>query len=179
LIVPILEYVNGKLVVDEMVYDPELPNHVIIRIGGEWFKINTYTRMNQEIVNLQEKDLQPYRKKIGEDWYRPAGAWQYWICGLIPRGGYPVELGRPITAQEWDELVAEYGLTEDDISPVFADTKGSIYGKQAERTFPARQIRLKTPANAIELEQRLRDRGIEVASTFPDRLSIRVEPSGE
>lgn len=170
-----LEHIDGKLVVDELIIDPSLPNHIVVRIGAEFYMLPN--SIGPETV--RGEDLRPYKKTPDASWYRPTGAWQYWSHGLIPRGGYQIEIGRPIAAAEWEQLVAEHELTEDDISPVFSATVGSIYGRQFERSYPARQIRLKSVPEAIRLERTLREKGIEAANVAPERVNIRVETPGE
>ena len=82
------------------------------------------------------------------------------------RGGYEVSLERAITPEELSEL----GETTE----VYIAHKGDIYGEESAVRFPAVQVATKT-SNAIPLERKLRERGIEAISTSPGRVEIRVE----
>lgn len=165
-----MDYIDGKLIVDELIIDPSLPNHIVVRIGADFYMLS-----NNRTGKVEEKDLRSYKKKVDKSWYRPTGNHHFWIHGLIPRGGYLVEVGRAITEREFSEVVEKYGLTEDDISDEFTDTRGGLYGAGAEKTFTAKQIRVSSAGEAMSLESELRDKGIQAASGSPGRVNIRVE----
>ena len=83
----------------------------------------------------------------------------FFALGLEPRKGFaPVELGRPITGEEFEELTARLGLTEDDISDEFEDTVGKLYGGKNGKSFVVRQVKTKVPGDAIGIETELREK---------------------
>ncbi|OBZ15902.1 hypothetical protein A8L34_28050 [Bacillus sp. FJAT-27264] len=168
-----MEYIDEKLVVDELIIDPGLPNHVVVRIEGSFYMIrNTVTK-------VEEKDLSPYKKHPYKSWYRPTSALDYWMRGLIPRAGYRIEIGRPATEKEFSAIVENHGLSEDDISDEFTDSVGEIYGQKYRLTFLARQIRIEPAGKALAIVQALQAKGIQASNGSPGRINIRVEQSGK
>lgn len=168
-----MEYINGKLVVDEIILDPNLNQHIVIRIDTKFYALRSARAGEQQVT---EKDLSPYKKQVANEWYRPSGSFQFMTHGLIPRGGYHVEIGRPVTEAEFSDIVARYELTEDDISDEFTDSRGELFGKDYSVSFVSQQIRLKTSEETLTLERELRNKGIEASSGSPGRINIRVEP---
>lgn len=169
-----MDYVDGKLVVDELIIDPSMPAHVVVRIGADFYRVSH--AVTHSTKPLEEKDLQPYFKKVVGSWYRPEPGYSYMMYKLIPRGGYAVELGRPITDAEFTAVCNEYGLGEDDISDVFEDSKGGIFGPDYRKTFLVKQIQLPKNLDALAVESKLRNKGIEVLNGSPGRVNIRVQP---
>ena len=91
------EYENDLLIVDEMIYDPSLPNASVVRIND-----NHYMILNANARKpINESSLRPYKKKVNKDWMRMDQNYEYLFLGMIPRGGFNVELGRPITSEEF------------------------------------------------------------------------------
>lgn len=170
-----LDYIDGKLIVDEIIIDPGLPSNFIVRIGVDFYMMSNAKTTGK----VTEKDLRPYKKQTNKTWYRPTSPHNFWIHGLVPRGGYQVDIGRAATEAEFSEVVLKYGLTEDDVSNEFTDSRGGLYGEEFKKSFPARQIRLKTTGEALEIERELRSKGIEASNGSPDRVNIRVEQSGK
>jgi len=163
-----MDYINGKLIVDELIIDPSLPTHVVIRIGADFYMLH-----NAQGNKRTETDLRSYKKQVSKEWYRPTDSHNFWVQGLIPRGGYKVEIGRPATEQEFSQIIAAHGLNDDDVSNVFTDSRGMIYGEEFTQSFQARQIKVESGAIAIERE--LRKKGIEASNGSPGRVNIRVE----
>ena len=162
------EYKNNLLIVDELIYDPAYPTDVVIRIDGEYYMINT-----AEAINRPIKNIRPYKKPVCNNWYRGTHDWQFLINGLIPRDGFKVPVGRPITVEEFREVVEKYGLTDAEISKEFDDMIGGIYGEEFAKTFKA--IQVKVPANeAISLEDELKAKGIQAGNVAPGRVNIRT-----
>lgn len=162
------EYKNDLLIVDELIYDPAYPTDVVIRIDGEYYMINTAEARNRPIKNIR-----PYKKPVCNNWYRGTHDWQFLINGLIPRDGFKVNIGRAITAEELQEIVERYGLTDAEISKEFDDMIGGIYGEEFAKTFKA--IQVKVPANeAISLEDELKAKGIQAGNVAPGRVNIRT-----
>ena len=163
------EYRGDKLVVDELIIDPSLPRETVVRIADKYYMVRF--RAGQAV---QPADIREYKKAVDRSWVRGETAWDFFANGFIPRGGYEVSLGRAATEEEFAAVCREYGLGEDDISDVFADTKGEIFGEAYKKTFPARQIRVRSGRESIALERKLREMGIEATSGSPGRLNIRV-----
>jgi len=166
------EYENDFLVVDEMIIDPSLPNAIVVRINDSYFMIN-HANANKPIA---KEALRPYKKNVYKDWHRATYDNEFWVFGIMPRGGFKVPLGRPITAEEFKELRDKYGLTAEDITNEFDDKIGSIYGKYAK---DIKSVQIKVlPEKAIPLESELRDRGIESGNTASGRVNIRTDWGG-
>lgn len=164
-----MDYINEKLIVDELILDPSLMDRVVVRIGVDFYMLQNNVR-----GKLTEKDLRPYKKQVSNEWYRHTDSHNFWIRGLVPRGGYKVDIGRAATEQEFSQIIAKHSLGDDDISDVFTDSRGMIYGEDFAKSFQARQIKLESGGEAIALERELRSRGIEVSNGSPGRVNIRV-----
>jgi hypothetical protein len=158
------ETIDNKLVIDALYYDPHYQTAYVVRIGNEHFLMHG--------TWAPGKLLRPYKIKPRDEWEITENH-TFFFCNLIPRGGYhQVNAGRPATAEEFADIISTYGLTEDDISDEFEDVRGGLYGPDAEIRFTSKQIRV---PDAIGVEQKLRDRGIEAANTSPGRVNIRVD----
>lgn len=164
---------DGRLIVDSVWHDPQYPTGYVVFIGDSVFLLpmgrafRKGTEAEEALVPLrfyQKSDK--YRRKIQN--------YEYPLIACIPKDGIPVKLGRAITSDEFADLVAEYGLTEDDISDTFKDTKGKIYGRRNEKEYTCIQVQVDVK-KAIELEGKLQKMGIEAMSGAPRRVNIRVE----
>lgn len=169
------EYDNeDRLIVDNLWYDPVLPNNRIIEIDGDYFIAPTfYTFLENSSKPITKEQLRPMLKKLSVA-SKKLPQHNYLMFGCVPRGGFKVEIGRAITNDELSELVREYNLAEDDISGEFVDTKGGVYGESVKVGFTAIQIKASSGAIAISIENKLRDKGIEAANIAPERVNIRV-----
>lgn len=169
------EYDNeNRLIVDNLWYDPALPNNRIIEIDGDYFIAPTfYTFLDNSSKPITKEQLRPMLKKLSVT-SKKLPQHNYLMFGCVPRGGFKVEIGRAITNGELSDLIQEYNLTKDDISGEFIDTKGEIYGDSVKVSFTAIQIKVSSGATAISIENKLRDKGIEVANITTGRINIRV-----
>lgn len=166
-----LEYKNGSLVVDELFYDPTYNSGVVVRIGKEYFRISDADISTEGPI--KETALRPYKKRLAEHPETPD--YQYLFCKMWPRNGFTVDMGRPITAEEFDELCKKYNLTAETISNEFDGSKGKAYGDIKR----FRSIQIAVPGqDAITLEQYLKDKGIEAFSTAPGRVNINTDWGG-
>ncbi len=158
----------GRWIVDELVYDPHLERCVIARNGDKWYILSP------------GQEPREYRAKMSPEYTRLTWNHEYYTYGCVPRGGFKVPLGRAITAEEWEGLVRDLNLGDDDISNPFETHLGDIYGPEVVVTYTARQVRVKnmSGSSVISIEQRLKALGIEASNTSPSRLNIRVEPIG-
>jgi len=164
------EYQNDFLVVDELIFDPNLTSDFVIRIDDKYYMINNTYCLKRPIP---EKAIRPYKRTPMNEWRRAKHNYQYFLYGLIPREGFDVEVGRPITAEELKNICEKFGLTADDISKEFEDIRGAIYGEQYAKKFQA--IQIKVPGDqAIPLEAELIKKGIEAGNVAPGCVNINV-----
>lgn len=165
------EYENGLLIVDEFIYDPSLPYTNVVRIKDEYFMINTFDKP------IKESQIRPYKKKVNKNWMRMEYDHQYLLANMMPRGGFSVELRRPITAEEFKELREKYNLSRDDISNEFEDAIGELYGQKYAKRMKSIQIRVPFE-EALPLEEELRNKGIQAGNGSPGRVNIRSDWGG-
>ncbi len=157
------------LIVDGMAWSKKLNQHIFC-IDGLWYhKVgsNPFSKgvpIDRQIVLLKSV---PENLKSGKGYNH-----EYYMYKCVPRGGFDVKLKREITQTELDEIIKCYNLTEDDISNEFTDQVGGIYGKY-QKNYTSIQIRIDTN-EAIPLETKLREKGIEAANIAPGRVNIRV-----
>lgn len=159
------------LVIDALAYSHKLNQHIFC-IDGSWYKKigrNAFTK--SEPIDKQLALL----KSVPENLKPNAGVlhYDYYAYKCVSKGGVPVKLGREITGSELEDVVKRYNLSPDDISGEFTDKRGGIYGKYA-KTFTAVQVRV-DPAEALDLESKLRKKGIEAANITSGRVNIRVK----
>lgn len=167
------EYENELLIVDEFIYDPSLPNACVIRINDKYYMINNSDTRN---IPIKETSIRPYKKKVSINWLRMNEDYQFLMAGMIPRGGFNVSAGRPITSEELKELCEKYGLTDDEISKEFESRIGSIYGPYSK---DIKSIQIKVSGDkAILLETNLKEKGIEAANVAQGRVNIRTDWGG-
>lgn len=168
-----LEYTtDGKLIVDNLWYDQALSHNCVVEISGEYFIAPSFVEYDTTKKPLGEL-LRPMTKKISVS-AKELPQCNYLMLGCVPRGGFKVEVGRAITKDELDKLINEYKLGADDISAEFIDAKGALYGDAAKINFAAVQIRVSS-SEAIAVETKLRNMGIEAANIAPERVNIRVK----
>lgn len=164
------EYKDNLLVVDELYFDPRYPINPVVKIRDGYYMLPAgYVTAKR----ISEGELKPFKDKPGTRARKAMQSFEYLMCRLIPREGFKVNVGRAITEEELEGLKQEYGLTDDDISKEFDDEKGAIYGDDTKQTYKAIQIRV-LANEAIALEEKLRERGIEASSGSPGRVNIRT-----
>lgn len=165
---------NGFLIVDEMYREPALAYKYVVRINDEWFVIKRTPHFYSDTVSLKTIQLSPIKRaaSLTAREYKLSD-YDYNMFGCVSRSGYHVKLLRAITKEELEEIKNEYKLTDDDISEPFTDTIGALLGSYAKR-FTAIQIRVEE-FEAIPLERKLREKGIEASNINVGRLNIRIE----
>lgn len=170
-------YSTGKeseyyLVVDNVIYSDRI-NKLIFNIDDVWYEKKT-DRFNKTVPI--DKQLRVIKVSIDDTNKRSYNNDATFVIGsrYVPRGGFIVNVEREITKSELEEIIEKYGLTEDDISNEFIDSKGDIYGPKYRKTFSAIQIRV-PESEAIPLEKKLRNKGIEAFNVSPGRVNIRVK----
>lgn len=154
------EYKDGRLVVDEAMYSP---SGVYFRVGSQAYRLET--------AGARPVSRLPV---VGT----PFPGYAYAMEGLWPREGYEQfcrPLGRPITAAEFAALRHEYGLGDDDVSRPFTARHPGCFGAPPEMAREYTAVQIAVPAgDAIRLEARLRDHGIEADNGSPGRVTIRT-----
>jgi hypothetical protein len=166
------EYKNDLLVVDELICDPSLPYQYVIRIDSNYYTIDSSITPD---VPINKKTIKPYNRKVDEKWRRGKD-FEFVLAGMIPRNGFDVDLGRPITAEEFRELCEKNKLTDEDVSEEFDSKVGELYGKYAKSI---KNIQIKVQEDkAIPLENELRNKGIEAESIAPGTVNIRTDWGG-
>jgi len=167
------EYENDLLVVDELYHDPRYPNNPVVRIGE-----NYYLLPSAPTKPIPENSLRKFKTKPAVTAQKASHSYEYLMYHTIPRNGFEVTVGREATPEEIEEIIREHGLTEDDISQEFDDEKGTIYGDKYKKKYKSVQVRVPND-EAIPLEQKLRDKGIEASNGSPGRVNIRTEWGGK
>lgn len=168
------EYENNLLIVDELIYDPGLHNNVVVRIGDDHYVVRTTDVTARPI---QSNVIRTYKKKPHPDWVRASQDFEYLTYGMIPRGGFKVPLRRAATREEFESVCQEFGLTDEDISEGFVDEVGAVYGEY-KKAITSRQINVPM-GEAISLERKLREKGIQASNISPGRVNVRTEWGGK
>lgn len=168
-----IEMLDGKIVVDELIYDPHMPSAVTIRIDKRYFIINATAAAGNGIIATSIKPRAPIIG--GETYTRATHNHEFYFSGCIPRGGYTkYQPMRAATKAEIDELIQKYELTDEDISFPHEIARGELFGESGTTKYNAIQIRIKKH-NPIIVERELIDKGIEAAAVTPERVDIRVD----
>lgn len=167
-----LEYENNLLIVDELYFDPRHPYNPIAHIGDDYYMLPS-----KPTKPIPEKSLRLFKTTPAVKSMKASHNHEFLMYHTMPRDGFKVSVGRAATPEEFEKIVEEYGLGEDDISDEFDVTKGAIYGDEYQKTYKTRQVRV--PAQeAIVLEQKLHDKGIEAGNGSSGRVNIRTEWGG-
>lgn len=166
------DYENNLLVVDELYFDPRHPYNPIARIGNDYYMLPS-----KPIKPIPENCLRPFKTTPAVKSTKASHNHEFLMYHTMPRNGFEVTVGRPATPEEFEKIVEEYGLGEGDVSNEFDVTKGAIYGEKYQRTYKSRQISVPTE-EAIALEQKLHDKGIEAGNGSPGRVNIRTDWGG-
>lgn len=158
------------LVIDGITYT--LNYQPLFLIDGSWYKkIGKNAFDKGEPIDRQLAIVKS--DFVSSSAYKGMLPLDYYYLKCVPRDGIPVNLGREITKSELTEIIKQYKLTEDDISGEFADKRGDIYGKY-RKVFTSIQICV-DPTEALDLESKLRKKGIEAANIDSGRVNIRVK----
>ena len=177
LIVPVeFEYdEDGKLIVDSAWHDEHFPTGYLVIIGNAAFLIpkgRIYESGEQMVKAMRPLPYYGFDPKNRGMHRVPNYEYLYLKC--VPRKGFDIKLGRPISPDELVKLKEEHGITDDGISTPFLTTIGAIYGKKYMKNYTCVQVRV-PEMEAISLERKLRDWGIEAGNIAPGRVNIRIE----
>lgn len=164
---------DGYLIVDDMRYDPGLPQQDVVRIGESYYMIRHGAGTVGQ--SIQPEDIKPNRKKYGKN-PREHYDYEYAMRGMMPKRGFDVGLKRAMTEAEFKEFVEKHGVK--DVTEKYQATKGALFGKKYAKTFTAVQVALEGDRN-IHLEGVLQKQGICAGANAPGRLEIRVEEEGD
>lgn len=177
LIIPVeFEYdEDGKLLVDSVWHDSHFPTGylAIIRDAAFLIPMGRMYESGEQMV----KAMRPLSYYVFDPKNRGMNRvqdYEYLLLKCVPRKGFDVEIGRPISPEELVGLREEYNITDDDISTPFLTAKGAVYGKKYMKNYTCVQVRV-PEMEAIPLERKLRDRGIEAGNIAPGRVNIRIE----
>ena len=173
LIVPLeFEYdEDGKLIIDSAWHDPHFPTGYVILIENSAFLLPMGRNYNNGEAAV--KVMRPLKFYTKNDQTTELKNYEYPFIPCVPRNGFDIKLGRAITNEELSRIREEYHITDDDITGIFEDVKGKIYGKYA-KTYTCVQVRVDA-TQAIGLESKLINLGIEAGNIAPGRVNIRVE----
>lgn len=164
---------NGRkrLIVDELYFANG--NFLWVKIKSRIYRLYPFS------VDLLKGDVSKYLIKRGDEKIpqsaSPLDKKGYCVYSMIPRDGIEVDVGDPISEDDWEELKLRLKLTENDISDEFEAVRGALYGKKYAKTMTCRQIALRNNENPISIESELREKGIEAAAINFDRVNIRVK----
>lgn len=174
LIVPIeFEYdEDGKLIIDSAWHDPHFPTGYVLFIEENAFLLPMGRNYNsgEDAVRVL-RPLKFYTKNGNQT--TKIKNYEYPFIPCVPRNGFNIKLGRAITNEELSHIREEYHITDNDITGTFEDVKGKLYGKYA-KTYACVQVRVDA-TQAIGLESKLINLGIEAGNIAPGRVNIRVE----
>ena len=162
---------DGKLLVDSAWHDPRLHTGYVLLINDDAFLLPV--GRNYQNGEDAVKIMRPLKFYTKSDRAEKLRNYEYAFIPCIPKSGFDIKLGRAITDEELSKIREEYHITDDDISGTFEDVKGAIYGKYA-RTYTCVQIKVGV-SQAIGLERKLRNIGIEANNIAAQRVNIRVK----
>lgn len=162
------EFEDNFLVVDELLDDPASSSYVVARIGSDLFMIHRSKARRK----IDTSNLQPFKKQLRPQ--EPALSFEYFMCGMIPRSGFDVEVGRPITSEELGKLCKKYNFNS---SNEFDNTVGAVYGKYMKK-IKSIQIGLPSLSDAFNVAEELRNEGIEASNVAPGCVNIRTDWGG-
>ena len=164
-----LEYRDGKLVIDDFIFDPGLPMHAVITIEDTPYMI---ALAGWRSTPIKVEDLRAYARRVQPSWQRPS-PWRWALEGLVPRKGFPpVRVGRAMTPEEFDAFCGRHNLSDNKVSGPMEYIVGEIYGSEAARTVKVKKI--EHVAHGIMKEAELMDMGVFAACDQPGTLYIRV-----
>lgn len=164
------KFEDGKLIVDAAYHDPHYPGDYVLIIDGDAYLLPAGRNYQAESVLEAMRPLKFYSMKNSHE---KIMEYEYVFLSCVPKDGFNVQLGRPLTRVEFSLLCNEYHITEEDITDEFEDVKGKLYGKYA-KAYTCVQIRMENK-KALELEQKLNQMGIEAGNICPGRINIRVK----
>lgn len=159
---------NKKIIVDCAYWYDAYPGKIIAELDGKMYLIPTRNRKSNNL-----SDFRLVKQVIDKECMREFPDYDYITWGLEKRSGYNITLGRAITGSELEKLKKELELTDDDISSEpFEAVKGAVYGEYAKKYMC---INIRVPEHdAINIEQKLKSKGIEAANVNAGIVQIRV-----
>lgn len=159
---------DKKIIVDCAYWYNTYPGKIIAELDGKMYLIPTRNRKSNNL-----SDFRTVKQVIEKECMRELPDYDYIAWGLEKRSGYNITLGRAITENELEKLKNELELTDNDMSSKpFEVKKGAIYGEYAKKYMC---INIRVPENkAINIEQKLKSKGIEAANINDQIVQIRV-----
>lgn len=159
---------NKKIIVDCAYWYDAYPGKIIAELDGKMYLIPTHKRKSNNL-----SDFRLVKQVIGKECMQEFPDYDYITFGLEKKAGYNITLGRAITESELEKLKKELELTDDDISSEpFEAVIGAVYGEYAKKIMG---INIRVPIDdAMNVEQKLRNKGIEAANVNAGIVQIRV-----
>lgn len=166
---------NGFLIVDRLYFDPHTESRLIAKIGDDFFSYPTLSRFSEE--KTYEEQVAPLPRRVDERYLEEVPSYWYVMARAVRREGYDIHIGRAITEEEFQSLLKKYNIDEDHISKKFTDQRGAFYGDEYAIYFEAVQIDISASneENPINIEQELRDKGIEAGAINAYCINIRIK----
>lgn len=142
---------------------------IVVKIDDEFYLLPALNRTSNDLTKFKKLPESIVKNKELHELLD----FEYVTKELEKKSGYEIKVGRAITDEEFDELKQKFNLTEDDISEPFEFKKGAIFWEKYEIKYTCLQIQLDNK-DAMEMEQKLKEKGIEAANIAADRLNIRI-----
>ena len=142
---------------------------IVVKIDDEFYLLPALNRTSNDLTKFKKLPESIVKNKELHELLD----FEYVTKELEKKSGYEIKVGRAITDEEFDELKQKFNLTEDDISEPFEFKKGAIFGEKYEIKYTCLQIQLDNK-DAMEMEQKLKEKGIEAANIAADSLNIRI-----
>lgn len=158
-----------NLLVDVAYSSKAYPRNIIVEVDGEYYLIPTLGRESNDLASFKKISNNVIAEKNLEE----LPNYRYATLELEKRIGHNIEVGRPISDKELEDLKKTLKLSDDDISEPFENVKGSIYGEKSEKKFRCIQVKV-DEMSTIKIEKNLRKKGIEAGSDSSGRVNIRI-----
>lgn len=167
------EFEDGKLIFDDLYM---VGNLYVVVIKGRNYLLPMVSQYcgSEKKKNTIVQHLKPYRGFVNKRMYKPIYEVICPLYDLVPRQGYNVPLGRPITDDELNEFKTEYGIKDEDMSEPFVAKKGEMYDRYA-KTYTAIQFKLRNGENPFSVESKWSKKGIEISAVNPSTINVRVK----
>ena len=110
------KFEDGKLIVDAAYHDPHYPGDYVLIIDGDAYLLPAGRNYQAESVLEAMRPLKFYSMKNSHE---KIMEYEYVFLSCVPKDGFNVQLGRPITRVEFSLLCNEYHITDKDITDEF------------------------------------------------------------
>lgn len=142
---------------------------IVVKIDDEFYLLPALNRTSNDLTKFKKLPKTIVKNKELHELLD----FEYVTKELEKKSGYEIKVGRAITDEEFARLKQKFNLTEDDISEPFEIKKGEILGEKYAIKYTCVQIQVDNK-DAMEMEQELREAGIEAANIAAGRLNIKI-----